>query len=46
MTWSLEMSTIYSHANNVITSMLPYAYLAGGLSLGFIAVNKIVSSFR
>ena len=46
MTWTLDMSQIYAHAENVITSMMPMVYLTAGLSLGFVVVSKIISAFR
>ena len=46
MTWTLNMSEIYAHAGNVITSMMPMVYLTAGLSLGFVVVSKIISAFK
>ena len=46
MTWTLDMSQVYAHAENVINSMMPMVYLTAGLSLGFIVVSKIISAFK
>ena len=46
MTWTLDMSQVYAHAENVISSMMPMVYLTAGLSLGFIVVSKIISAFK
>lgn len=46
MTWSMDMTSVYNHAENVITSMMPLVTLIGGLSLGFVVISKITSAFR
>ncbi len=46
MSWTLNMSQVYGHAENVISSMMPMVYLTAGLSLGFIVVSKIISAFK
>jgi hypothetical protein len=46
MTWSLTMSNVFTHAENVITSMLPAVYLMAGLSVGFVVVSRIIRAFK
>jgi hypothetical protein len=44
--WSLDMNAVFGYAENVITNMLPLAYLTGGLSLGFVVISKIIGAFK
>jgi len=46
MSLSLNISSIFSYADDIINAMLPVVYVAAGISLGFIVVNKIISAFR
>ena len=46
MSFSLSISEIFAYADDIITAMLPVVYVAAGISLGFVIVNKIISAFR
>jgi len=46
MSFSLSISSIFAYADDIINAMLPVVYVAAGISLGFIVVNKIISAFR
>ncbi len=46
MSWTLDMSYVFSYAENVITSMLPAVYLMAGLSVGFVVVSRIIRAFK
>jgi hypothetical protein len=46
MSFSLSISSIFNYADDIINAMLPVVYVAAGISLGFIVVNKIISAFR
>jgi hypothetical protein len=46
VSFSLSISNIFSYADDIINAMLPVVYVAAGISLGFIVVNKIISAFR
>jgi len=46
MTINLDMSQIFSYASDIINSLLPVIYVAAGIGLGFVVVNKIISAFR
>ena len=46
MSFSITISEIFSYADDIINAMLPVVYVAAGISLGFIVVNKIISAFR
>ncbi len=46
MTINLDISQIFSYASDLINSMLPIVYVAAGIGLGFVVVNKIISAFR
>jgi hypothetical protein len=43
---SLDMDNIYSHASTVVSGMMPYVYLMGGISVGFAIVARVISAFR
>jgi len=46
MSFSLSISSIFTYADAIITAMMPVVYVAAGISLGFIVVNKIIGAFR
>ena len=46
MSFNLSISSIFAYADDIINAMLPVVYVAAGISLGFIVVNKIISAFR
>ncbi|MCP4544632.1 MAG: hypothetical protein GY832_46615 [Chloroflexi bacterium] len=46
MSFTIEMSSIFSYAEDIVNAMLPVAYVAGGIGLGFVIIGKIISAFR
>lgn len=46
ISFSINMSTIFDYAGQIVRTMLPVVYVTAGLSLGFVVVNKIISAFR
>lgn len=46
MSFSLDINSVFSYASDIINAMLPVVYVAAGLALGFVVVNKIISAFR
>jgi hypothetical protein len=46
MSFSLNISSVFGYASDIINAMLPVVYVAAGLALGFVVVNKIISAFR
>jgi hypothetical protein len=40
------MSDIFGYAEDIVNAMLPVAYVAGGIGLGFVIISKIISAFR
>jgi len=46
MSFTLNISEVFSYADDIVKAMLPVVYVAAGISLGFIIVNKIISAFR
>ena len=46
MSFNISIAAIFSYADDIINAMLPVVYVAAGISLGFIVVNKIISAFR
>jgi hypothetical protein len=43
---SLDVSQIFTYAESIINSLLPVVYVVGGIGLGFVIVNKIISALR
>lgn len=46
LSFSIDMSSVFGYAGQIITAMLPVVYVAAGIGLGFIVVSKIISAFR
>jgi len=46
MSFTIDISEIFGYADQIIQALLPVVYVAAGISLGFIVVNKIISAFR
>jgi len=46
MSFNIVMSEIFSYAQDIVEAMLPVAYVAGGIGLGFVIIGKIISAFR
>jgi len=46
MSFNIDISEIFGYADQIIQALLPVVYVAAGISLGFIVVNKIISAFR
>ncbi len=46
MSFNIDMSAIFSYAQDIVNAMLPVAYVAGGIGLGFVIIGKIISAFR
>lgn len=46
MSFNIVMSEIFSYAQDIVEAMLPVAYVAGGIGLGFVIISKIISAFR
>lgn len=46
MSFSIVMAEIFSYAEDIVNAMLPVAYVAGGIGLGFVIIGKIISAFR
>lgn len=46
MTLSLNMTSIFGYAQDIVEVMLPIVYVVAGIGLGFVIVNRIISAFR
>lgn len=46
MSFNIEMSQIFTYAEDIVNAMLPVVYVAGGIGLGFVIVSKVISAFR
>ncbi len=46
MSFTIDISQIFGFAGDIITALMPVVYVAAGISLGFVVVNKIISAFR
>jgi hypothetical protein len=44
--FTIDISQIFGFAGDIITALMPVVYVAAGISLGFVVVNKIISAFR
>lgn len=43
---SLDVNQIFTYAEDIVNSLLPLAYVVGGIGLGFVVINRIISAFR
>jgi hypothetical protein len=43
---SLNVASIFTYAESIVNSLLPVVYVVGGIGLGFVIVNKIISALR
>ena len=46
MSFTININSIFGYADDIIKALMPVVYVAAGISLGFIVVNKIISAFR
>jgi hypothetical protein len=46
MSITLDVSQIFTYAENIVNSLMPVVYVVGGIGLGFVVVNKIISALR
>ena len=46
MTISLNVSSIFTYAEDIINALLPVVYVVGGIGLGFVVVNRIIAALR
>ncbi len=46
MSFNIDMTAIFGYAGDIVNAMLPVAYVAGGIGLGFVVIGKIISAFR
>ena len=46
MTLSLDVSQIFTYAEDIVEALLPVIYVVGGIGLGFVIVNRIISALR
>ena len=46
MTISMDVSQIFTYAEDIIEALLPVVYVVGGIGLGFVVVNRIISALR
>lgn len=46
MTLNIDVSQIFTYAEDIINSLLPVVYVVAGIGLGFVVVGKIISAFR
>jgi hypothetical protein len=42
----LNVASIFTYAESIVNSLLPVVYVVGGIGLGFVIVNKIISALR
>lgn len=46
MTITMNVNSIFTYAEDIVNSLLPVVYVVGGIGLGFVVVNKIISALR
>lgn len=44
--FSIDLSSLFDYASQIITFMMPVVALVAGISLGFALIGKIVSAIR
>jgi len=43
---TIETESIFTHAADIVNSLMPVVYVVAGIGLGFVVVNKLISAFR
>lgn len=46
MSFTIAIDEIFGYAEDIVNALLPVAYVAGGIGLGFVVISKIVAAFR
>jgi hypothetical protein len=46
MTITMNVNSIFTYAEDIVNSLLPVVYVVGGIGLGFVVINKIISALR
>ncbi len=46
MNITLDTAQIFTHAESIINALMPVVYVVGGIGLGFVVVNRIISALR
>lgn len=46
MTITFDSAQLFTYAEDIITALMPIVYVVGGIGLGFVVINKIISSLR
>jgi hypothetical protein len=42
----MNVNSIFTYAEDIVNSLLPVVYVVGGIGLGFVVINKIISALR
>lgn len=46
MSFSIDVTTIFSYASQIVNALMPIIALSAGLSFGFFLVRKVASIFK
>ena len=46
MSFSIDISTIFTYASQIVEALMPIIALSAGLSFGFFLVKKIAAIFK
>lgn len=46
MSFSIDVTTIFSYAGQIVNALMPIIALSAGLSFGFFLVKKVASIFK
>lgn len=43
---TIDVNVLFGYAGDIVTKLLPFAYVTAGISLGFLVISRIVSAFK
>ena len=46
MSLNITITEVFGYAEQIVNALMPVAYVAGGVGLGFLIFGRIVSAFR
>lgn len=46
MSFSIDVTTIFTYASQIVNALMPIIALSAGLSFGFFLVRKVASLFK
>jgi hypothetical protein len=46
VSFTIDITQIFSYADDIVNALMPVVYVTAGIALGFVIVGKIISAFK